>query len=92
MTDPEEAKAAATYVNDWLAEQVAQNPQRFSMFATLSMHDPQTASTELRRCNEQHKVLGVLVNDTQRTDNGQYQCNDSLETTEIFASRTIDIL
>ena len=33
---------------------------------TLSMHDPERAATELRRCVTQLGFKGALVNDTQR--------------------------
>jgi 2,3-dihydroxybenzoate decarboxylase len=32
------------------------------------MHDPQTASDELRRCIKEYGFKGALVNDTQRND------------------------
>lgn len=39
-----------------------------NIFSTLSMHNPQEAADELRRCVTKYGFLGALVNDTQRTD------------------------
>lgn len=36
------------------------------MTSTLSMHNPQEAATELKRCVTQYGFKGALVNDTQR--------------------------
>lgn len=57
----------AVKTNDWLYQQIKQNPDRFAGFAGLSMHDPKTASDELRRCVKEYGFLGALVNDNQRT-------------------------
>ena len=67
FTDPKEAAANAVKANDWLAEQIKGNPSRFGGFAALSMHDPQTAADELRRCVKKYGFVGSLVNDNQRT-------------------------
>nr|7WMB_A Chain A, Amidohydrolase 2 [Aspergillus oryzae]7WMB_B Chain B, Amidohydrolase 2 [Aspergillus oryzae] len=64
--DPVEAQALAVEINDYIAEQVRVNPDRFGAFATLSMHNPKEAADELRRCVEKYGFKGALVNDTQR--------------------------
>ncbi|KAK7550098.1 amidohydrolase family protein [Phyllosticta citricarpa] len=64
--DPKDAQALATEINDYVAHQVQARPDRFGAFATLSMHDPQQAAAELRRCVKSYGFLGALVNDTQR--------------------------
>jgi 2,3-dihydroxybenzoate decarboxylase len=68
FTDPKEAADNAVRANDWLYEQIKQNPKRFGGFAALSMHDPKTAADELRRCVKDYGFLGSLVNDNQRTE------------------------
>ncbi|KAK8177509.1 amidohydrolase family protein [Phyllosticta citrichinensis] len=64
--DPADAQALATEINDYAAFKVKAQPDRFGAFATLSMHDPQQAAAELRRCVKSYGFLGALVNDTQR--------------------------
>ncbi|EXJ65518.1 2,3-dihydroxybenzoate decarboxylase [Cladophialophora yegresii CBS 114405] len=64
--DRKEAEALATEINDYIAPAVKEHPDRFGAFATLSMHDPEQAAAELRRCVTQYGFLGALVNDTQR--------------------------
>ncbi|KAJ5812421.1 2-3-dihydroxybenzoate decarboxylase [Penicillium riverlandense] len=64
--DPKEAQALAVEINDYIAEKIRGKEDRMRAFATLSMHDPQEAAAELRRCVTQYGFLGALVNDTQR--------------------------
>ncbi|KIX00331.1 2,3-dihydroxybenzoate decarboxylase [Rhinocladiella mackenziei CBS 650.93] len=64
--DKKEAEALAAEINDYVAEMIKQHPDRLGAFATLSMHDPQNAAAELRRCVTQYGFKGALVNDTQR--------------------------
>ncbi|KAH6643298.1 hypothetical protein BKA67DRAFT_665118 [Truncatella angustata] len=64
--EPKDAQALAVEVNDYLASAIKSHPDRFSGFATLSMHDPQEAATELKRAVTQLGFKGALVNDTQR--------------------------
>jgi 2,3-dihydroxybenzoate decarboxylase len=66
LWDPKEAQALAMEVNDHIAEQIKPHPTRLGALATLSMHDPQEAATELRRCVKELGFKGALVNDTQR--------------------------
>ena len=66
IVDPAEAEATATETNDQLSAQVMKNPTRFAAFCCLSMHDPQQAAKELRRCHTELKgFVGVLLNDFQ---------------------------
>jgi 2,3-dihydroxybenzoate decarboxylase len=48
--------------NDFLAEQISRNPNRFGGFATLPMHTPQAASAELSRAVSELGFKGALVN------------------------------
>jgi len=71
FTDPKEAAAKAREANDWVYEQMKQNPTRFRAFASLSMHDPKEAADELTRCVKELGFVGALVNDNQRAQDGQ---------------------
>ncbi|KHO02118.1 2,3-dihydroxybenzoic acid decarboxylase dhbD [Metarhizium album ARSEF 1941] len=66
ISDPNEAQALAVEVNDYVAHAIKNRPDRLGAFATLSMHNPQEAAAELRRCVTQYGFKGALVNDTQR--------------------------
>lgn len=48
-------------VNDDLAAQVAENPDRFRGFATLPLYDPAAAADELRRCVGDLGFVGALI-------------------------------
>ena len=48
-------------VNDDLAGQIAEHPDRFRGFATLPLFDPDAAAEELRRCVGEHGFVGALV-------------------------------
>lgn len=48
--------------NDFLAEKISKNPQRFRGFACLPLQDPVGAAKELERCVRQHGFLGGLIN------------------------------
>lgn len=69
IEDRAQAEALATEINDYIYEAIKDHPTRFGAFATLSMHDPQQASDELRKCITKYGFKGILVNDTQRTPN-----------------------
>jgi 2,3-dihydroxybenzoate decarboxylase len=62
IPDPKKADELARRANDFLAAQVAKRPDRFQAFAALPMQDPDLASTELKRCVEQLRFKGALVN------------------------------
>jgi len=64
-TDRAECEAYATEVNDFIAKEIEPHKDRMGAFAALSMHDPQQAADELRRCVTKYGFLGALVNDVQ---------------------------
>ncbi|OAA61046.1 Amidohydrolase 2 [Niveomyces insectorum RCEF 264] len=66
IADPAQAARLATMANDYVADQVAQNPARFAALAALSMHDPAQAAAELERClTAKTGFVGALLNDFQ---------------------------
>jgi len=71
--DAKLAEKMATETNDWLAGEVAKNPQRFGAFAALSMHSPRTAAAELERAVKQLGMVGGLINDYQTVPEGTPQ-------------------
>lgn len=62
IPDPKRASDVARRSNDYLAEAVARNPQRFQGLAALAMQDPDGAAAELERCVKQLGFRGALVN------------------------------
>lgn len=60
--DPQAAREIAKKANDYLAEQVAKQPNRFQALAALPLQDPDFASEELQRCVTQLGFKGALVN------------------------------
>jgi predicted TIM-barrel fold metal-dependent hydrolase len=62
IADPAKAAEVARIANAVLAEEIAKRPDRFAGFATLAMHDPQAAATELERCVKEYGFVGALVN------------------------------
>ncbi|KAG6010529.1 hypothetical protein E4U21_005880 [Claviceps maximensis] len=64
--DPDEARALAVEINDYIAGAIEGRADRFGAFATLSMHNPDEAAAELTRCVTTYGFKGALVNDTQR--------------------------
>ena len=69
---PDVARAAdiARRTNDYLAEQVAQRPDRFQALAALPLQDPELAARELERCVKELKFKGALVNGFSTAANG----------------------
>lgn len=63
----DEAEKMATEINDYIAPRIKGFEDRYACLATLSMHDPKQAATELTRCVKELGFKGALVNDTQRT-------------------------
>ena len=59
--DAAEAVALARHANDFLAEHVSAQPNRFAAFATLPTPDPEAAATELQRSVTQLGMVGALV-------------------------------
>jgi 2,3-dihydroxybenzoate decarboxylase len=62
VPDSRAAHELAMRANDFLAEQVSRNPDRFQAFAALPMQDPDKAIEELERCMTELKFRGALVN------------------------------
>jgi 2,3-dihydroxybenzoate decarboxylase len=62
IPDPDRAAEVARRANDFLAEQVQQQPDRFQAFAALPMQDPDKATRELERCVNELGFKGALVN------------------------------
>jgi 2,3-dihydroxybenzoate decarboxylase len=56
------AAAVARQANDILAAEVSKRPDRFVGLAALPMQDPELAADELRRCVDQLRFKGALVN------------------------------
>lgn len=56
-----EAVQLCRRVNDDLAEQISENPDRFRGFATLPLYDPDAAAAELRRCVNELGFVGALI-------------------------------
>ena len=56
-----EAVELCRRVNDDLATQIAEHPDRFRGFATLPLYDPAQAAEELRRCVFELGFVGALV-------------------------------
>jgi 2,3-dihydroxybenzoate decarboxylase len=65
IKDPQAAEAYARRSNNYVAELVGRAPERFTAFASLSMHDPGQAVVELKRCVTELGMVGVLLNDAQ---------------------------
>jgi gamma-resorcylate decarboxylase len=73
--DTEAAVELARRTNDFLAEEIAKNPDRFAGLAALPMQDPQRAAQELQRCVTALKFKGALVNgysQARSADNALY--------------------
>jgi predicted TIM-barrel fold metal-dependent hydrolase len=51
-------------VNDEAARATAAHPKQFAGFATIPMQDPAAASAELRRCIDELKFVGALIDNT----------------------------
>jgi 2,3-dihydroxybenzoate decarboxylase len=64
--DPATARDDARFANDYLAQVVAGQPDRFRGFAALPMQDPKAAAAELDRCVRELGFCGALVNDHLR--------------------------
>jgi 2,3-dihydroxybenzoate decarboxylase len=66
VPDRSKAEELARLANNHLSTEVLKNPQRFAGLAAVSMHDPEQAASEVRRCFTELKgFVGVLVNDFQ---------------------------
>ncbi|KAK3332920.1 hypothetical protein B0T19DRAFT_398644 [Cercophora scortea] len=63
--DPIKANKLAINANNWLADQVSQNPARFGAFASVSMHNAADAAAEATRAVKELGMFGVMLNDYQ---------------------------
>ncbi len=61
-TDSKRAKALASQSNEFLAKQISLNPDRYRGFACLALQEPRDAAKELRRCVDEYKFVGALIN------------------------------
>jgi 2,3-dihydroxybenzoate decarboxylase len=68
VPDPQRAAEVARKANDFLAERVLQQPDRFQAFAALPMQDPDVAARELERCVNELGFKGALVNGFSQID------------------------
>ena len=81
------AKALVRDANDRMAAAVQAHPDRFAAFATLALHEPESAAQELERCVRRLGCKGVMLNGTA---NGQFL--DHARFTPIFeAAQTLDV-
>ncbi len=62
IPEPARALEIARRANDFLAERVAEHPDRFAALAALPMQDADSATGELERCIETLGFKGALVN------------------------------
>jgi predicted TIM-barrel fold metal-dependent hydrolase len=62
QADVAEQITVAREANDFLAEAVRKNPQRFAAFASLPVAAPDKAAAELDRCVRQLGFKGALIN------------------------------
>ena len=64
QVEPDIATAVrmARRANDFLAEEIAKKPTRYSGFAHLAMQDPRAAADELERSMRELKFVGALIN------------------------------
>lgn len=61
LHDSRRAVETARRVNNFLAEQVGNHPDRYAGFAALPMQDPEQAALELQRCVKDLGFRGALV-------------------------------
>ncbi len=57
----EHAMETSRYQNDFIAEVVSRNPQRFIGLGTLPMQDPQLAIQEMERCKNELHLPGIEI-------------------------------
>jgi len=69
---PETGRENARFSNDYLADAIAEHPDRFRGFAALPLQDPAAAAAELERAVTQLGFCGALVNDCVYGPGGRY--------------------
>ncbi len=77
QAEPDAAQAVrnAKAGNDFLANEIAWRPERYSGFAHLAMQDAKAAADELERCLRELKFCGAMINGHTH---GQYLDHPSL--------------
>jgi aminocarboxymuconate-semialdehyde decarboxylase len=61
---PEDTLDLARYLNDHIAQTVAENPKKFVGLGTLPMQAPELAVKELRRCITDLGLVGIQIGTT----------------------------
>lgn len=69
--DAQKALKVGVFLNDHIAEVCAAHPDRFVALCTVPMQDVELSVRELRRCVEEHKMLGVQI--------GSHICGKTLD-------------
>lgn len=72
IVDTGRAVTEARRQNDFLAEQIARHPTRFSGFAALPMQDPERAAAELSRAVGELGFKGALINGYTNVDDAEH--------------------
>ncbi|GAB3568859.1 amidohydrolase family protein [Amycolatopsis endophytica] len=72
ILDPAAATAEARRQNDFLAERIAEHPDRYSGFAAVALQEPENAATELRRAVTELGFKGALVNGYTNIGDGEH--------------------
>ncbi|AOJ27927.1 amidohydrolase family protein [Burkholderia seminalis] len=70
IPDTNAAYELSRRANDFLAGQIAKNPNRFKGFAALPMQSPELAARELERCVKELGFVGALVNGFSQVEGG----------------------
>lgn len=78
------ARRNAKFVNDYVADAIAKNPDRFRAFAALPLQDPTAAAAELERAVTELGFCGALVNDCVVGPGGRYL--DAPEYDEVWSA------
>ncbi|HEY0919646.1 amidohydrolase family protein [Devosia sp.] len=84
-TDTPTATRRARECNNFLAEQIAAQPERYAGFAHLAMQDPAGAADELERCVRELGFSGAMINGQT---NGAYLDDDRFS---VFWERAADL-
>ena len=87
QAEPDTATAIrlAKSCNDFLAERIAAQPDRYAGFAHLAMQDPAAAADELERCVRELGFCGAMINGQT---NGAYLDDDRFS---VFWERAADL-
>jgi gamma-resorcylate decarboxylase len=71
ISDTNRANEISRRANDFLAEQIQRQPDRFGGFAALPMQAPDLAARELERCVRELGFCGALVNGFSQVGGGE---------------------